>query len=220
MTENKNVSVVDVTETPVAIHVHSIRRTLIRLTIVALSITALVGIVSLLIGRFETIQGNIMLTTGAVALFSVSVLCHLAVATRRYRIVSYLGTAFSLAALALGLVIIWAGPELNFESYLNLLGALVVMAFCFAHANLLLVLASHPGRVVKVSLWITISAIGVVAAMLTVLFLRPEFLNFIDPDSFWKLLGVAAILDALGSIVLPIARRFSRVPAVEHVIPA
>lgn len=128
--------------------VTDLRRIAIIFIIVSLALTALVGIVTLLTASFGEVQGKIILTTLLVAGFSITALCHLAVAGRALRVVGYVGIAMSAAALITGAILIWGG-WLNWgqewEILLKTFAVVAILAVSLAHANLLLLLE---GRVV------------------------------------------------------------------------
>ena len=76
----------------------AIRRVAVICIIVSLSITALIGIATLLGGDFGDVQGKIMMTTLVIGTFSVLALADLAVAGRRFEWSGYVGI---LAAVAI-----------------------------------------------------------------------------------------------------------------------
>lgn len=83
------------------------RRGAIYGIIISFSVAALVGIIALLGGDFGETQGRVVLTTVLVGAFSITALCHLAVADRAMRLVASVGLLASGAGLVLGLVVIW-----------------------------------------------------------------------------------------------------------------
>lgn len=188
------------------------RRTAIIAIIVSLSLTALVGIITLLGGEFGETQGKVLLTTLLLAGFSISVLCHLAVVGRTLQIVGFAGVAISTVSLVAGLLLIW-GDWGNFDSIdplLRTFGVTGVLAVSLAHANLLLLLGQRRNRVVRTLLYITVAIIGVVALLLCLPIATGGDIPGDNADGYWRLLGVVAILDVLGSIVLPVTGRFLR----------
>ena len=84
-----------------------LRRTAVIFIIVSLSLTALVGIVTLLTASFGEVQVKVILTTLLVAGFSITALCHLAVVGRALRVVGFVGTP-RRAGTHHGVVLIWA----------------------------------------------------------------------------------------------------------------
>ncbi len=189
-----------------------VRRIAVVFIIVSLSITALVGIVTLLTASFGEVQAKVLVTTLLMAGFSITALCHLAVVGRALQIVGYLGIAASALAFFTGVYLIWSSWD-NWsesrETILKTFAVLGVLAVSFAHANLLLLLAGRRNPFIRTSLFITVGLIGLLAALIIV----PIVTNGEIPgenELYWRFLGVVAILDVLGTIVLPVVNRFAR----------
>ncbi|WP_213815077.1 hypothetical protein [Glaciihabitans sp. dw_435] len=202
------------TTTPAPSAVRGARRIAIITIIVSLSLTALVGIVALFSG-FGEVQGKTLLTTLVVAGFAVTSLCHLAVVGRRIQLVGFVGIAVSAAAAVVGLVLVWTdwsnvGDWI--EGWLRALGVLATIAFSLAHANLLLLLAARRNRPFRAALYATL----VMIALLAILICLPILISGFDGgDGYWRFVGVIAILDVLGTIVVPVVGIFVRdVPQV------
>ena len=189
-----------------------VRRIAVVFIIVSLSITALVGIVTLLTASFGEVQAKVLLTTLLMAGFSITALCHLAVVGRALQIVGYLGIAASALAFFMGAYLIWSSWNNwseSWETILKTFAVLGVLAISFAHANLLLLLAGRRNPFIRTSLFITVGLIGLLAALIIV----PIVTNGEIPgenELYWRFLGVVAILDVLGTIVLPVVNRFAR----------
>lgn len=190
-----------------------IRRIAIVVIVASLSLTALIGIVTLLTGSLsDPIFGKVLLTTLLLAAFSITVLCHLAVAGRALRLIGFVGVGISAVALFCGLLLIWRewGNLDDIDPLLRAFGVFGVLAVSFAHANLLLLLGQRRNLVVRALLYITVALIGVVALMLCLPIGSGGDIPGDDGEWYWRLLGVVAILDVLGSIVLPVTGRLLR----------
>ena len=189
------------------------RRTAVVLIVASLSLTAVVGIITLLSGDFGPIQGKTMLTTLVIGVGSLTALCHLAVLGRPVRIVGFVGLAASAIALVLGLTAIWIDWGTSGELLAELVRwfAIVgIVALSIAHASLLLLLATRRRTAVRVSLAVTLAAIAVVASMLFVPILTDFEVPGANDDTYWRVFGVIAIIDALGTVVVPIIALFLR----------
>lgn len=193
--------------------VTDLRRIAIIFIIVSLSLTALVGIVTLLTASFGEVQGKIILTTLLVAGFSITALCHLAVAGRALRVVGYVGIAMSAAALITGAILIWGG-WLNWgqewEILLKTFAVVAILAVSLAHANLLLLLEGRRSRLVRIGLFTTVAMIGLLAILIILPIVTDGRIPGDNGEPYFRFLGVVAILDALGTIVLPVIARFTR----------
>jgi hypothetical protein len=183
--------------------VRGIRRTAIVAIVVSLVLAAILGIVALLSGEFGETQNKILFTTLTVAAFGTTALCHLAVVARAVRFVGFAGLAASAGAALCSFVLIW-GDWSGYEwqaPWVKALSVLAILAISLAQANLLLLLAARPQLLIGVALGVTLVAIAVVAVMYTIPILTDyEIPGMNDADTYWRWLGVAAILDVLGTI--------------------
>ena len=194
-------------------NLRSARRIAIIAIVASLSLTALIGIITLLSGDiFGETAGKVLLTTLLLAGFSITVLCHLAVVGRALKLVGFVGVGVSGVALICGLLLIWRDWNNydDIEALLKTFGVFGVLAVSFAHANLLLLLGQRRNRVVRVLLYVTVALIGIVALMLCLPIATGGDIPGENGDGYWRLLGVVGILDVLGSIVLPVTGRFLR----------
>ena len=79
-----------------------------------------------------------------------------------------------------------------------------IIALSLAHANLLLLLAGRRRRVVRIALAVTLAAIAVVALLLVLPLLSEREIPGADGGAYSRTFGVIAIIDALGTVVLPV----------------
>ncbi|MDP3209568.1 MAG: hypothetical protein Q8M65_10500, partial [Rhodoglobus sp.] len=84
-----------------------------------------------------------------------------------------------------------------------------VLAVSLAHANLLLLLEERKSPILRAGLFVTVGLIGLLAVLIILPVLTDGRIPG-DNDSYWRVLGVVAILDVLGTIVLPVIARFGR----------
>jgi hypothetical protein len=190
-----------------------IRRVAIIFIIVSLGIAALFGIVTLLTGDFGEIQGKILLTTLLLAGFSITALCHLAVVGRALRIVGFAGIVMSVLAFITGAVLIWRSWDNwsdGWETTLKAFSVFAILAASLAHANLLLLLAERRNPAVRIGLFITVGLIALLALLIILPIVTEGEIPGDDGEPYWRALGVVAILDVLGTIVLPVLGRFLR----------
>ncbi|HYI32484.1 MAG TPA: epoxide hydrolase, partial [Glaciibacter sp.] len=185
------------------------RRIAVIAIIVSLSVTALVGIFALLFGTFNELQGRIMLTTALIGAVSILALCDLARIDRGFRWISVTGLAVTAVTLLAGLVLVWfdwSGGE-NLEALWKTFGLAGVAAVSAAHASLLLLLGGRTNPVVRFGLWVTLALIGILYLLLAALILTN---GEIASDGYARLVGTVAILDVLGTIVVPVVALFLR----------
>ena len=187
-----------------------VRRAAVIVILVGVAITAVIGIAVLLTGSFGEVQARVLGTAGAVAVFAALALCHLAQAGRPLRLVGYAGIAVSVAALALALLLVWHDWATLDDWDLwgqvwKWFAVLAIAAATLAHANLLLLLATRRHPAVRWTLWATLAAIAAVAVMLWIPILSDGRVPGAGAsDGYWRGFGVAAILDGVGTIVLPV----------------
>lgn len=198
--------------TPV-LALRGLRRIGIIAIIVSLSLTALVGIITLLTASFGEVQAKVILTTLLVAAFSITALCHLSVVERALRIVGWVGIGMSGLALILGTVLIWgswSNWNETWDDVLKVFATVAVLAVSLAHANLLLLLAERRSAVLRVALFTTVGLIVLLALLIILPIVTEGEIPGDNGELYWRVLGVVAILDALGTIVLPVINRVTR----------
>lgn len=185
------------------------RRVAVIAIIVSLSVTALVGIFALLFGSFSELQGRIMLTTALIGAVSILALCDLAGTDRGFRWVSFAGLAVTAVTLLAGLYLIWVdwSGGADYEVLWKTLGLAGFAAVSAAHASLLLLLGARTNPVVRFGLWATLGLIGILYVLLAALIVTD---GDVASDGYARLVGTVAILDVLGTIVVPVVALFLR----------
>ena len=186
-----------------------IRTAIVRLTIVSFSAAALLGVVALLGGgAFGETEGRILLSTLVIGVVSVAVLCYLATAGTPYQPVGIAGGAVVLVPLVTVLVMIWAyfdtdPPEIIAKAF----GVGAILAATLAQASLLLVMAEHRRPAVRRLLAGTLVMATALAGLLSALVVG------LDPrGGYLRVVGVVAILDVLGTVVVAALTRFGAQP--------
>lgn len=169
--------------------------------IISLSLSALLGIIIFLVGNFGEIQVKILLTTLTFGGTSLTGLCCATLfEKRRFPTFAVISLILSVWACLFITLTIWLDESFFFEDSWKVMIISIILAFSAAHISLLLLIRSNK-TLVNSLLSMTILFIGLVALELIVLTLG-EFDN-VD-DIWWRVLGVFAILDVLGTIVTPI----------------
>jgi len=173
----------------------SFRRVAATLTIGSFSVAALMGIIALLGGGgFGQDEARILLTTLIVGCASICTLSYLATAGTRWAPIGLLGGVVLILPVVTALVLVWSEWGGNPEGLLKAFGIGVVLAVTCAQLCLLLVVAGD-GRLGAV-LWPTVAVAVLVAGFLSVM-----ILNGLEDNDLWRLFGILAILDVLGTIV-------------------
>ena len=184
-----------------------LRRVLVVIIIAAFAAAAAIGIWIIVTGAQQNENtAKVLATTALIGGVSLTALCHLAIVGRAIRYVGFVGLAASLATLITGLMMIWQDWSADNYEYMNNLGKAfqlsLVAAIFLAQVNLLLLLSNRLHRAIQISLYVTFAAIVVVYGLLAWGILGQDvWMQF--PD-MWKYLAVAAIIDALGTVVTPV----------------
>jgi len=182
-----------------------LRRVVLAVTITSFSIAALMGIAALLGGEFGDTSARILLTTVVVGCASVLTLACLVPFETRWMAVSVTGFLVTLATATLALLITWVDSEGWGEGMLQTLGVGITLALTLAQVCLLLGVSVRKPSV-SVLVWLTVAVAAVVAGMVITVIVGDS-----EPgDGFWRLLGVVAILDVLGTLVCIAIGVFSR----------
>jgi len=192
--------------------IKGVRRIAIWTVIISLVITALIGIYTIVSGEFGETQSRVMLTTLAVAGFSILALCHLAVFGRDVKIFGWVGIGTSAVALGLSAVLIWWNwSDLMYQPsdlYTNLTKSFAItalVAVSLAHANLMLLLQNSPLRWIRTALSVALVLITIVPTLVVpVIVSDGTFPPMSFQDVYWRFFGVILILDALATIALPV----------------
>jgi len=185
-----------------------LRKIVSTVVIVSFSIAALLGIIALLSGGdFGETEVRVLLTTVIVGVESVALLCYLAAVGKPFVGVAYLGAPVSLLAAGFALYLTWGGNDGSEEDFFDIVeafGVLLTIAASLAQSCLLLALtARHRMTAVLVG---TLAAITVVAVMVITEITGGSSTD----DGYWRVLGVAGILDVLGTVVLAATAAFRR----------
>ena len=169
--------------------------------IVALTLSALVGIIVFIAGDFGDTEIRILLTTLAIAGYSLSGLCSTTILKKEpIRMLAYTGMVVAVMGFILAILGIW--EIVGIDDIWKLIMIFVISSFALAHISLLLTL--WPQKLaIQYLLGLTIFFVMVVAIML----IDATLQEFNNDEIFFRLLGVVAILDVLGTIVTPILNR-------------
>lgn len=170
-----------------------LRRYVVTAVIGSFSLAALMGILALLgAGEFGDGEARVLMTTVVVGIESVAMLCYLALAGHQLAAIGGVGATVSLVATASALASVWGSEYDDWK----LLAVSVVVAATFAQASLLIALVE--GSRYDAGLGWTLLAATVVATMVVASILNEDVFS----DGYLRVLGIVAILDVLGTVVL------------------
>lgn len=187
-----------------------LRTLVVRLVVGSFSVAALLGIAALVGGAaLDGAGGKVLLTTLVVGVESLAVLCYLAVGTGRWAWVGVAGGAVSLVPTAIALWLVWGSWDDDATTLARTFGVGVTLALSLAQASLLLGSAGAARDRGRALLWATLALVGVLVVMVVAAILTDGGLG----GTFWRLLGVVAILDVLGTVVTIVTLRLTSRPA-------
>ncbi len=182
-----------------------LRKAFLITMIASLSISALMGILVILIGTLGETEAKILGTTLALGGFSLIGLCCSTLYDKiNYKMFSTAGMLVCILGFVHSTLMIWQvyGTN-NWELPLKVLGTFIIVSLSMAQASILL-LIKYKNKKTRNVLWTTVGLICVVALMLLAM-----VYELIDGGSelFFRTLSVFAILDALGTITTPILNK-------------
>lgn len=178
-----------------------VRRIIVAVIIVAFSVAALGGIVVLLGASLGETAARVIGTTATVGAFSVAVLCCAALVGRRMQAFGYTGAAVSAVSAVLCVVLIWRDDAFADDALFKAAWTGVAGTAALSLASLLLLLADRRRAAVRVGLAATLVLFAVVLGMTVYLIWWGEHVR---SDAYGRVLGIAAILAALGAVVVPV----------------
>jgi len=142
-------------------------------------------------------------TTLAIGGYSIKGLCSSTIHNRNeFRSFSVIGMLISVFGFLFTITAIW--EIIDFDSLWQILVIFTVLAVSAVHVSLLLQIRPKTNNI-KYSLIATIIFISIVALML----IKSAINEFEDSEFFFRLLGVFAILDVLGTIAISILNKIT-----------
>jgi len=179
----------------------NIKKIFLIVMVVALSISAFIGIFIFLIGDFGEIEGKILLTTLSLGVFSLTAMSS-AILYDKHKLTSFsiIGMIVALLGFLMATSAIWEIVDYSNSHFFRMLIISVIISFSIAQSSLLLLINSEDSEF-NISLTLTLINISIVSLMLIHLVL----IDFeINSSSYYRVLGAFAILDVLGTITTPI----------------
>lgn len=181
------------------------QRALLLGFLASLATCGLLGIYVLLIGNMGWYESRVL---GSAALFAAASILAMAAAvaweSRRWPPLGLLGMIAPAVSLVITLVVIWRSGPNTPEFWLErLMGASIVVAIALPHVCLLSMARLHRGYE-----WVRRGTV-IVIAMLSVLIIWMIFGDPLTPDLVIRVIGTLTILNACGTIAVPILHRIS-----------
>ena len=165
-----------------------------------LIISAVIGIVVILVGSFDETEIKVLSTCGVLCAYTALMtpsLFH--IGRRRYTKLTRIAITSTSIALVMLLYLIWGGEgQRGGESYFRILASLGVLAVATSHSLILLITRSTK-LIVKIFQQATVGII-----VLVTIFFLVAIWNDGLPEPLLRLFFALVVLDALGSITTPV----------------
>lgn len=179
----------------------NIKKYFLRSLLIALALSAGVGIVIFLIGEFGDVEVRLLITTLSIGGFSLTGLCSSTLLERpNFRNFSIVGMIVSVTSFALTILTIW--ELLNLDVVWKLMIISMIVTVALSHASLLLLL-NPINKEVRRTREFTMLTIAIVGLML----INSTITEFSEGELYFRFLGVFAILNVLGTIATPILNK-------------
>ncbi|WP_370291033.1 hypothetical protein [Nocardioides sp.] len=188
-----------------------LRRLIVAVVVGSFSLAALLGIVTLLSpGAFGETELQVLLTTVIAGVEATVVLCLLSLTGHRFAPIGVVGGVSSAIATGCALLFTWAdfGSDPLFEAVEKTFGVTAILALTAAQLALLISRVLRPE--VSEGLRALLGASALAASLVAAMTIGPVLTGSDPGDDYWRVLGIVAILDALGSVVLIALGAFGR----------
>ncbi|WIB63354.1 hypothetical protein [Curtobacterium sp. MCBD17_040] len=193
-----------------------VRPLVFRTIIGAVVAAGLVGVVAVLIGDFGLVAIQLLLTITVVIVFALLSWYDADVSAKRSGAFAMASVATSMYLLVAGLLEVWVlhdgpyGADVSTvgEQFWQWIGAVLIARAALLHVHLLLVIhRRYPTPLLQVVAKATVVVIAVIAVLLSipVLFSHTHFAS-----GYWRLVWVLAILDLLGTVLVPLSNALFR----------
>jgi hypothetical protein len=179
-----------------------LKKVFLQLLIASIAVSALLGILAILIGNFGEFETRVLLTTLTISAASLCGLCcGAAIEIRGQKVLPLAGIFTAIVAAILVIVGIWTEP--SSEAFWKFTATAAIFAVALSHLSLLTL-----ARLSAKYAWAMPAAYGLVFAVAFLLtgMLWGEW----SGDLTARLIGVAGILDGAITILIPIFHRLSQ----------
>lgn len=173
----------------------------LQILIAALSVSALIGIYIFLAGDFGETEVRLLFTTLAIGGYSLAGLCCSVIYKRKeLKIFSIIGMLTAVAGFTITTGAIW--EILDIDDIWKTMVIFIILSAAMSHVSLLLHIRISD-NISRYLLMGTIASITIVALML----IKSTLTDFDESEFYFRILGVFAILDVLGTIAAPVMNR-------------
>ena len=188
------------------------RQLFYRIVVAALCVTALVAILGFLSGDFDETDARVIGTTIALVVYSSTSLAGFSLLNRAMAaLLGYAGIAASALGFLTWMNLIWSDSGFETEGTWKAAFLFLVLALGTAHASLLILRQRRTDPpAVRAVIGSTLFLIATLASMLVI-----ALLEEVESGTYYRFLGVVAVLWVLGTILVPVLRKAQSAPAEE-----
>jgi hypothetical protein len=188
------------------------RRIFLQLLVGSLCLTALIAIVALVGGNFGDTDRRIVSNVAALATYSFCAFYGAVLAEKKP---DHLLAKSTVVAAGIGFllatVLIWSDWNGDNETLIRAMFCFLILSLAGGHASMIVSqLRDTDGDAVRLVVNATLLAISVLCLMLV--YVAVSIDGHGPGDGFWRLLGVVAVLDVLGTLVAPVLRKLEKQP--------
>lgn len=174
------------------------KKIFIRASVLALTLSAFIGILVFLIGKNGELERQFLLTSMAVSVFSVIGLCCSTIFhSEKLKGFSVAGMIVTILAFFSSILIIW--QIIIVDNSWKIMGILVLLAVAMGQMSLLLLYKSKL-KAIGYLTWVTLVLVIAVTAMLVYSIIN----DFTESGFYYRLLGILSTLMVLGMIATPL----------------
>ena len=182
----------------------NIRKLFLYLLIESVAISALIGIVVILLGNFGEFETRVLLTTLTITVTSIlGLACGAYLETGRARMMPLVGIVLAVIAALMTFLIIW-NVEDKSEIFIKATATVSLLALSCSHLSLLSL-----ARLDKRFAWSRIAAFVLVGLLVAILLFLMWFEPEANGDLVGRVIGVLSILIASVTVVTPIFHKLS-----------
>lgn len=174
------------------------KKNILKILIISLCISALIGIIIILTGKFGKLETKILLTTLSIFIFSIPSLCCSTVYNKN-KLLARCGIIISILANILSLSLIWNILDWTIIIPWKFLITFFLMSNSLAHISLLSLIDSNKTAKIVRNITITLSVI-IDLIFLLILWFNIGFISA-------RIILVLIILITLGTIISPILNK-------------
>lgn len=191
----------------------NLKRAFLYLLIASVAVSAVIGIVVVLIGNFGEFETKVLLTTLTITATSIlGLACGAYLETGRGRLIPLAGICLALLSAVMWIVLIWYGEIHNDWFVKSLMSATLFSASC-SHISLLSL-----ARLERKFMWSRYAAHAAVWSLTAFLLYFIWTNGNIDEDLMGRVTGVLGIIIASLTVITPVFHKLSsREPTVQEI---